>query len=167
MQRYSRNIEKNIKCFKAEELGSFLTRYLLPLVYGRVSEQTFRALQRLVFTVSKAVGVELTTKISKRSSIKWISSYCGFMQHFMGRRISIFLRANTQSMLWLILQRICMTGDLRRTTGSLQRFTTLIIFALASGALMWNPGWKRQNSGLWRCQPVDSHASASTCLFCN
>jgi len=59
MQRYPRNIEKNIKSFKAEELGSFLTRYLLPLVYGRVSEQTFRALQRLVFAVSKAVGVEL------------------------------------------------------------------------------------------------------------
>ena len=59
MKRYPRNIEKNIKSFKAEELGSFLTRYLLPLVYGRVNNQTFRALQRLVFAVSKAVGVEL------------------------------------------------------------------------------------------------------------
>ena len=73
-------------------------------------------------------GLNSTTKISKRSSIKWISSYCGFMQHFMGRRISIFLRANIRSMLWLILQRICVTGDLHHTTGSLQRFTTLIIF---------------------------------------
>jgi len=59
MQRYPRNIHKNIKSFKAEELGSFLTRWLLPLVHGRVSEQTFRALQRLVFVISKAVGIEV------------------------------------------------------------------------------------------------------------
>jgi hypothetical protein len=58
--RYPRNIAVNLKSFKAEELGTFLVRYLLPLIYGRVNNTTYRALQRLVFSISKATGIELT-----------------------------------------------------------------------------------------------------------
>jgi hypothetical protein len=37
-----------------------LIRYLLPLTYQRVNDATFRALQRLVFVISKAVGIDIT-----------------------------------------------------------------------------------------------------------
>ena len=50
----------HIKGFKAEELGSFLIRYLLPLVFQRVDEITFKALQRLVFLISKSIAFEIT-----------------------------------------------------------------------------------------------------------
>ena len=58
--RYSRNIAVNLKSFKAEELSTFLVRYLLPLVYGQVNNKTYQALQRLVVSISKATGLELT-----------------------------------------------------------------------------------------------------------
>ena len=57
--RYPRNIEKHLKGFKAEELGTFLIRYLLPLTFQRVSDTTFRALQRLVLVISKATFIEI------------------------------------------------------------------------------------------------------------
>ena len=60
MNRYPRNIAVNIKSFKAEELGTFLARCLLPLIYRRVDDKTYRALQRLVFSITKAVGIELS-----------------------------------------------------------------------------------------------------------
>jgi len=60
MERYPRNIEKYIKGFKAEELGTFLIWYLLLLSFRRVNETTYRALQRLVFFVSKATATEIT-----------------------------------------------------------------------------------------------------------
>lgn len=58
--RYPRNIAVHIKGFKAEELGTFLIRYLLPLSFQRVSTTTFRALQRLVFVISKAISFEIS-----------------------------------------------------------------------------------------------------------
>jgi hypothetical protein len=58
--RYPRNIEKYIKGFKAEELGTFLIRYLLPLSFRRVNDTTYRALQRLVFFISKATATDVT-----------------------------------------------------------------------------------------------------------
>jgi Transposase family tnp2 len=58
--RFPRNIAKYIKGFKAEELQNFLLHYLLPLSFKRVNATTYRALQRLVLTMSLAVSMELT-----------------------------------------------------------------------------------------------------------
>jgi hypothetical protein len=58
--RYPRNIAVNLKSFKAEEFSTFLSRYLLHLVYGRINNKTYQVLQRLVFSISKATGLELT-----------------------------------------------------------------------------------------------------------
>lgn len=50
----------HIKGFKAEELGSFLIRYLLALTFQRVDEITYKALQWLVFVISKSIAFEIT-----------------------------------------------------------------------------------------------------------
>jgi len=57
--RYPRNIAQYIKGFKAEELSNFLIHYLLPLIFNRVDNSTFRALQRLVFVSTMATSYEL------------------------------------------------------------------------------------------------------------
>jgi hypothetical protein len=57
--RYPRNIAKHIKGFKAEELQNFLIHYLLPLFFNRVPEATYRALQRLVYIISLAIGFQI------------------------------------------------------------------------------------------------------------
>jgi hypothetical protein len=53
-------------------------RYLLPLVYGRINNKTYQALQRLVFSISKAMGLELTnveideiTEYQMNEFLKW------------------------------------------------------------------------------------------------
>jgi hypothetical protein len=57
--RPPRNIEKYIGQFKAEELGNFLIYYLLPLCFNRVNETTYRALQRLVLSISLATSYQI------------------------------------------------------------------------------------------------------------
>jgi hypothetical protein len=57
--RYPRDISKYIKGFKSEELQNFLTHYLLPLVFNRVNESTYQALQRFVLAISLATSMEL------------------------------------------------------------------------------------------------------------
>jgi hypothetical protein len=57
--RPPRDIVKYVDGFKAEELSNFLTHYMLPLIYGRVSRMTYRALQRLVLVISIATSIEV------------------------------------------------------------------------------------------------------------
>ena len=57
--RPPRNLGDCYKTFKAEEFGSFLTRYLLPLSFGRVDVKTYRAFQKLVYVVSVAISWEI------------------------------------------------------------------------------------------------------------
>ena len=57
--RSPRNIEKYINSFKAEELGNFLIHYLLPLSFNRVNRTTYRALQRLVLSISLATSYQI------------------------------------------------------------------------------------------------------------
>lgn len=53
------NIQKYMKSSKAEELGNFAIYFMLPLVYGRVSDTTFRALRRLVYILLALTGYEI------------------------------------------------------------------------------------------------------------
>lgn len=57
--RKPENIQKYLKSAKAEELGNFAVYYMLPLVYGRVSDQTFRALRRFAYVLSVLTGYEI------------------------------------------------------------------------------------------------------------
>ena len=57
--RPPRDIAKYIGSFKAEDLNNFLTYYMLPLIYNRVPEATFRELRRLVILTTMATSIEV------------------------------------------------------------------------------------------------------------
>lgn len=57
--RPPRDISRYMGSFKAEDLYNFLMYYMLPLIHRRVSHNTFKALRRLVMSITMAASIEI------------------------------------------------------------------------------------------------------------
>jgi hypothetical protein len=167
--RYPRNIAVHLKGFKAEELGTFLVRYLLPLVYKRVSDKTYQALQRLVFSISKATGLELAhneideIEYQMNEFLRWF--YATF---YRGNNANLSACKYTVHALSHLAQNLRDWGPASyywQYTEVLHDFFQVKL--IIAGTVMWYPRWKRQKSCSWFCKPVYSHASTPAHLLCN
>jgi len=79
--RKPENIQKYIKSFKAAELDVFLIYYLLPLIRGRVKEDEYIALTRLVFAVHLATDYEVL-----RTDVSEIQTHLGKFIHWFYKK---------------------------------------------------------------------------------
>ena len=164
--RYPRNIQKYIKGFKAEELSSFLIHYLLPLSFKRVNASTYRALQRLVLSVSLSTSFQLTNdeieeiELHLKLFMQWFydtfyqQKYerlpaCKYTMHALLHLIRDIQNWGPASYFWQFSQA--------------PRFLKTLI----QGTTVWYSRQRCQKPRSWLCQSLSFNAPTSTSHVCH
>lgn len=164
--RNTRNIEKYIKGFKAEEFSNHLAHYLLPLVFNRVSMPTYKALQSLVLAISIATSYEV-----KYSEIAEIEDH---ITRFIKWYYDTYYQEDERRLAackYTIHALIHVPQDIRNW-GSASYFwqypevLAYDTFANCPGTTVWHSRQPSQKSCQWRRESIRLDASRSTFLVC-